>query len=114
MKSKKGDRVEISKLWEGDEQDREIENVQKIMAFRKVLFDYAAKSDSDEAKKLAALTAFALFGAAHNYKACCVLFFVENIFYDRPNPKTLCPVDKRVLCRKCQNDLASWILDTGF
>lgn len=106
--------MEIFKVWEGENQDHRIETVQKIMTFRNALFEYAKQSGSKEANKLAPLVAFALFGAAYEYKACCVLFFVENVFYDKPNPKTYCPIDKRVLCPKCQNELVELILDTGF
>ena len=104
--------MKFSELFGAGEQDHQIETMQRMLKFRDVLFDYAKQSGSEEAKELAPLVMFALFGATYKYKACCILFFVENAFHDRPNPRTYCPVDQRVLCQKCQNELAEWILDT--
>lgn len=105
--------MKISQLYEGDDQDRKIEDVQKIMAFRQILFDYAVRSGSNEAKTLASMVAFALFGAAHKYKACCILFFVENYFYDRPNPKTHHPIDQRIVCSKCEKEVVEFLVDSN-
>jgi|688.fasta_scaffold359534_2 hypothetical protein len=105
--------MKISDIYGGKTQDDRIECVSSILKFRKILFDYAKQSGSQEANKLAAMVAFSLFGAACNYKACCILHFAQNYFYDEENERTYCPVDGRVLCVKCKEELAQWILDTG-
>jgi len=102
--------MKVIELYCSDESDRQ-RTIKKVTEFRKVLFDYANKTDSEEAKKLAWIAVLALFGSAHNYKGCCVLDFCENVFYDLKSGKLLCPIDKRVLCPRCQNSLARAVLD---
>ena len=105
--------MKISEFFGGDEQDGKIETIEKLMKFRKVFYDYAQQSGSEEAMKLATMVAHALLGAAHGYKACCVLFFVECTFRGEIPPKTLHPTDSRSCCPKCQKEVFEWIVDTN-
>lgn len=96
--------MKVSEMWGGENQDQKIEHLQKVFDFRTVVFDYAKKSKNQEAMNLASVLVHALFGAAHNYKPCCVLEFCENTFFEIQKPISLCPVDKRVLCKKCEKE----------
>lgn len=97
--------MDIRKFYAAQEQDEKIEHMQRVLAFREQVFSAATASGSDEAKRLAGIVAFSLIGAAYGYKPCCVLEFCSNQYFGIRKPISACPVDGRVLCKQCEDEI---------
>ena len=92
--------MNIREWFEGDDQDRKIETMQKVFALRD---DISREAKTELEKRIGTCLTHSMFGMIHGYPPCCVIEFVRQSF-DETFFDSSRAIDGFQPCHRCFSD----------